>query len=1017
MAQPIQIGSFCSDYVIQDPPLVDYPGASDGAYYRRIDPTTNKMYYLAINTAGTVIEVENPIEGTTSLTINHFKLKLLWNRTLVPVLDSGVLTPINELRYLSSVEKLGAFQPIMVKVSPAVNNPTEITLRAATGITVPNSSAITLNQFSAVTGNSTILKYTQTPDPPTSVTRGNLVYLVDNDDDNNNVITSSTTKRYLIVVPPSSSSSPPNVGILDLFKPEVTEAMINQTLFRINKKVSLENSNDITYSIDVFRTNITGSRPNTSSTLNYREINLDARTGITMGTIVDPNDGFFTGTSILYNSRSYIVARDILDKSISDLYGELSLGLFTLWDSVNNRETNPKLYLGYDCSTPGNTCATASRLVVREYFNYLQPTRSCQFRMYDLGNNEYMILVTDPFANPPTRLVMKPKSDGTIEFRQLTAITKEERGWHLEPVDSAKQTVRLRWNYPSSPLPDAQASGAGIYISVDSSNVVRASLQISASTFVCIRCSYIDEETGTCAPNKPMYIDHDLDYISSPRLVSPTPLGLARNAPTSIENFKIQRNSDQKQMVVSDDGFVSFGDVGDMFFTTRTGILTLQEQQAGTVFIATQAQAPSGEYLYAKYTVGSPPNLRFVAATNPSVADGFGWIISGNNTIRMSSSPVPITQFTGITILKDVSVTIDPASYDKENDRYTVTFSALNPNDRITNVNGLANYDTNTRTAIVQASLPRSPVTSPPSFSPSVNTLNVTAVVNGKNVPVSIQIPEAPKPVVTRIPASADLTPSRTGVTVRNLEITNMDRNATVTFSLRATGSATSISPTGGSTTYGDFSSGFLIQGLTASTTYTAPSFTVVHSRNKNPISFTVPGTFTTSSFVINATYMNGGAAGREFYLKVGTQYIKLNITGGNVDFTEADGVRGNRFWQTTDKTQASKFIVDTARTYLPDNTFKTIKLSSYHNGSSMVSYTGGAAYLRHYIGWVYKNNYGGNNNFDFHWRFEDVAGGMKIRNPINANDSGLRFVSDSGVMKLQNNNGFNSADTFTVEF
>jgi hypothetical protein len=163
---------------------------------------------------------------------------------------------------------------------------------------------------------------------------------------------------------------------------------------------------------------------------------------------------------------------------------------------------------------------------------------------------------------------------------------------------------------------------------------------------------------------------------------------------------------------------------------------------------------------------------------------------------------------------------------------------------------------------------------------------------------------------------------------------------------------------------------------------------------------------------------MNGGAGGREFYLRVGTQtqYVKINLTGGNVDDAN------NRFWQTTDKNQASRFIVDTSKTYGADASYKTIRLASYYDGTKMTSYLSGSAYLNHNSNWVYKSVYdsfrGG--GADFHWKFEDATGGMKIRNPLSSFNAGLYFLADpaDNIIRLRTASPFNTvAQTFTVEF
>jgi hypothetical protein len=1044
---PVQIGSFCADFVIRDPPVVDYPGANDGAYYRRIDPTTNKMYYLAINASDTIVEVENPMESTT-LTINNFKLKLNWNRTLLPVYESSKLTPINELRYLSCVHKTAYGSSSMVKISPIVDNPTEIMMRAATTTTVPNSSAISLSQFSDVSGKALILTYTQTPDPPTKVTRVNeLVYLVDDADDNNTVVTSTATKRYLIVNPTiATATTPPIIGFINLYEPRVTEGMVDQTLYRINKKTSLENSLDVTYSIDVFRSSMSGTRPLITAPINYREINLDNRTGVAIGTVVDTG-GSFAGTQVTHNSRTYVVAKQIADKSIAELYGELSLGLFKKFPL----QTNPTddLHLGYDCATPIASCASPT-LVLRQYHNFLNPVNSAQFRMYDLGNREYMILVTEPLTTPPRRLMMKPDSTGALRFTNVTAI-KEERGWHLEDAGGGHK-VRLRWNYPESPVPGAGDSAAIIsanYLQISEGTTPNPTMAVqgSATIFVCIKCTHIDEQTGTCAKATSILIDEDMNYLSSPTWS--TPVSINKQAPTSFVNqdLKFQRGSDSLMMSVSDDGDVSFDATGSSFFTTNTGgIMTIEQRRAGVVFIGRTTTASTGEYLYAKYTGGT---MEFVAATNPNVGDGFGWVVDvAQNSIRWvspTSSPVaaasPViplnSQITRIITTFSASL----GTYDKETDKYQIDFAmaklgaTFSSTFNVTSGTGSLTYisGNGTSSAIVSIDATRPPGSSPTncvggSPSPSVTrqttrSVTISANIDGASVSsdtVTVTVPEGPCPTVITAPSTAPTTTTTTA-TFNGFDVSHMDSNGPVTITLRPTGSPGSAAPAFTHQQQLTYGTGNLqLTGLSVDTRYAAPMFSFMNSISKKQVGVTLRNGFQTSStpaVVVNAVYMNGGAAGRQFYLKVGTQYAKINLNAGNIDNT------GNRFWQTTDKSQASTFTIDTTKTYSADSTYKTIRLAAYYDGTRMVDYSTGstaAAYLRHSSNWVYKSAYSVNTSVDFHWKFEDDAagGGMKIRNPLSSYNAGLYFTDDTDtIVRLRTASPFTLAQTFTVEF
>lgn len=906
MGTPVQIGSFCADFAIRDPPVVDYPGVNDGAYYRRIDPTTNKMYYLAIDNSNTMIEVENPMEST-NLTINDFKLKLNWNRTLLPVLESGTLTPTTELRYLSSVNKPDYGSSSMVKISPVGEYyPTEITVRAQSSTTVPNASAITLRQFSNVTGNNTLLKYTKTADPPTKVTRGNaLVFLVDDDDDNNTVVTSDTTKRYLIVNPTNATAAtPPIVGFINLYEPRVTEAMVRQTLYRINRKESLANSLDITYSIDVFRESVTGSTPTITSTINYREINLDDRTGVAIGTVVDP-DGSFAGTQVTHDSRTYVVTKQIQDKSISELYGELSLGLFKKFPLQVN-STND-LYLGYDCATPSASCASGSpTLVLRQYHNFLNPVNSAQFRMYNLGNREYMILVTEPLTTPPRRLMMKPDSTGALRFTNVTAI-KEERGWHLEDagVDSK---VRLRWNYPGSPV-----AGAGNSAAIIAANYLQISegtnpsptmvVQGSATIFVCIKCTHIDEQTGTCATKTSILIDEDMNFLSSPTWS--TPVSIDNQAHTSVVNqdLKFQRGSDSLMMRVSDDGDVSFDPPvsSSSFFTTSTGgIMTIEQRRAGVVFIGRTDTTPTGEYLYAKYTDGT---MEFVAATNPNVGDGFGWIVDvPNSSIRWVSptrSPVsaasPViplnSQITKIITTFSASL----GAYDAQNDRYQLNFTMAHPRATFLSITGTGlinlNYSADRRSAAasIDATLP--PGSSPTncvsgSPSPSVTrqttrSVTISATINGApNDTVTVTVPEGPCPTIDSLPSGSPIPTTTTTAIFNGFNVSNMDSNGPVTVQLRPTGSPGSAAPEFTHQqviTYG--TGNFTLTGLSVNTRYAAPRFSFMNSRSRKSVGVTLLNGFQTiSGPSIGSVSVDGAASTLTYNVINGTLPVAPTI-------------------------------------------------------------------------------------------------------------------------------------------
>lgn len=1016
---PINIGSYCSDFVIQDPVPQTFVGC-----FRRIDSTTNRIYYLIVNQSSSFQEVEHPIiQPQTSYVLNDFQLNVHWDKTIRPVVENGVITPQNILRYVSSNSRPTPSASNIIKFDSG-----SIILRSSSN-PATTQGVLSLFPFSSVSSG----QYTVTYNPsecPYTLEKGSLVYLVNDNDDNKSIVTSTTQKRYLIIAPPK----PLTIGYLDLFKPEVTESMLKQTVYRINKQTSLADGT-VRYSFDVFRENISGNTPTENSATTYREI------GLTYSEFtIDPNDvrgttaDGFKDTKITHTMSDgsivkYVSTPEVMDKTISDLYGEMSLGLFKLVE--NNADTD--MYLGYECTTAGQTSCTTKQLVVRNYFNYMKPSASCQFRMYDLGNKEYMMIVTDPSSDPPTRYVMRPTSSGTIRFDSLTTITKEERGWQLEEVNGASKTVRILWKYPSSPLPGAASSPSNIYISVNSSKAVQTTLSLlaNASTFICIRCSRIEEETGTCASINPMYVDDDLNYLTSPILVSPTPVDLARGSPVPIETNLIFSKA-SGNMRVTDDGVVSYVNDGSesSFITTRTGILTYGEKisPSSVVFIA--KRTATGEYIYARYVSGSPPNLKFVAATNPNISDGFGWRIVGNTitavipTSPQPRSPVIPEDFSGITILRDFTGSVDSTTYRTEEDDYLINFNTIGTGKTFSVLSDLSGsgklseivISGSTATARVRATQPISPVRSPPTFSPN-NTVNVRGTVNGNTSTVTIVVPPPQNPVLdttVTVPSVSGIT--QTGITIRGVRIQNMNNNGTATFSLRAVGSpgSPSTSPVvagGSSTLYSDLAGdSFLITGLVPNTRYSAPSFMVTNTKNNLFVGFTISGNFTTS-ILVNAAYMNGGADNKEFYMRVGSNYVKINSTGSDIEDTNI------RFWQTPEKSQASRFIVDTTKTYSSDPTYKAIKLASYYNGTSMTTYTTTAAtrsYLRNFSdNWIYKDSYKGNTIVDFHWKFEDATGGMKIRN---SSSLGLRFAIDSTVNKLKSDS-FSSADTFIIEF
>jgi hypothetical protein len=235
---PINIGMYCSDFVIQDP--VSFFEETT-PYYSRVYPETNQRYYLMISAAtGGFVEVEDPLPSDTILTADDFKIRLHWDKTIRPVVENNTITPQNELRYLSSINRPDPNGNNIVKFN-SDNSITLRTTKSREGIYNP------LDRFSTVATTGRVT-YSVTTKPPDKVERSqNLVYLVNDEDDDGGVITSSTRKRYLIIDPTNADAlASPTVSWIDLFQPRVTENMVKLTAYSINRKTSLENSSTIT---------------------------------------------------------------------------------------------------------------------------------------------------------------------------------------------------------------------------------------------------------------------------------------------------------------------------------------------------------------------------------------------------------------------------------------------------------------------------------------------------------------------------------------------------------------------------------------------------------------------------------------------------------------------------------------------------------------------------------------------------------------------------------------------------
>lgn len=859
MARAVQIGQYCSDFIIVDPVAQD---SEDGFYYSRKEADTNREFYLCITPVG-VTEVESPIEAIGHGYVDKdFRIRLHWDRSIRPVVNattSVVEGPIDTLRYLSSKGEPTPGTSVVLKYDGS----SSLTLRTSSTATTLPKTIVTFRNTA-----STALVYTRTTSPPMSVTRDNtLKFLLRTDDTTAVPVTTATTKRYLLIVPSS-----PNTGLdLNLYTPRVTEDMIKQTGYRINQKSTLSGCPPeiagTYWSVDVFRQEF--GIASTGSSMNYRELS---------------NFTSISTSSVTYSGISYTVTTALDDKTISDLYGDLSLGLFKLY--LNDAETN--LHLGYDCQTPSTSCGNP-KLILREYYNFFNPVNSAQFRLYDLGNNEYMILVTDPLITPPKRYMMKPSSSGALQFITVTAV-KEERGWHLERVDAAANTVRIRWNYPESPVlgawssPGAPQANYIQFTSTTSGSVASMSAFETSAVFTCIKCSRVNEETGTCAPNSPIYVDEDMNYATSPILVTPTAINQAALSPVMMgATFKLAKGAGNN-MTVSDDGNVTFGGAGSDFFSTRTGIITYTQRGQGVVFIGTRTS--TGQYIYAKYT--APGTIKFVAATNPNVTDGFGWIM-GTNTITWVSpdSPTPSSPISllGIDIIiRSFSVSL--GTYDAQNDRYqlsftmvkqplTVTFSSFSITSGEGSLTSTSGTGTRSASASIEATRSSSPincVNGSPSPNPARQTtrsVRITATLSdGTNDSVTINIPEGPCPEIIATPPPPGATAiTSTSASFSGFNVSNMDTTGPVTITLRAIGSPGSSTP---SFTYSpalQYGSGnFTLSGLVRNTRYDRPSFLFMNTRSKKQVGVTLAAGFQTTDRVDIPAAPAGGTLQKRFY-------------------------------------------------------------------------------------------------------------------------------------------------------
>lgn len=888
---PVQIGSYCADFIIVDPDPLEGP-----YYFRRID-AENRKFYLTIDNSGNYVEIESPIEITASTIYNtneHFQIKLHWDKFLKILVENGNVTPSNKMRYLSSLKF----------PNPNTNN---VAFFSSNKIKVRSNSSSGLTSYST-TSTQTFVTYDIVQDAPDSVTRSSLMYLVNDADDNNNVIKPSTRMRYLIVDP---TNKPPTVSELNLFLPRVTEAMVKLTMYRFNKRTNLGSQSTVSYSFDVFRSSSYGVAPTTSSTLRYFDINSGLISNLYFdnadGDIIENTTGIIQkGTNIKYvlsdgSTVRYTATDMVFDKSISDLYGDFSLGLFKIVDASGN---DTGRYLGYDCTTINTTgtCSTAKQIIAKDYNLFRKPSYSCQFRLYDLGNNEYMIYVTDP-DDINSRLVLKPDSTGAITYTKTTAI-KEERGWHLEQINSSKNTVRIKWNYPESPVAATTPTGKN-YLLIDSNTntaVMGSTTETGkTSVYICIRCSIVDPATGTCSTSNMVYVDDDLNYATPPVIMSPLAIN-AGQAPVFVDsNMRILDGSNALE--VSEDGIVSYKSSSTQrFFTTQTGVLTTTEKNILRIIFLGK-QTSTGEYMYAKYTAGQ--DVKFVVATNPNPADGFGWTITVNPSnpsqseikLYQPGSPTPIYLKNGVrymTVERNFSATL--GSYDPETNQYNVNF--------LWNVGA---------SLVEQSTSPSSGFTDVGSTtSITVNATPIRIIYfrgttdSGDTIVSALSIPDVPAPVIASGFSLGN--PTSTTFDFQNINVSNMNSSGTMQI--------TAMSPSLPSTTTYTYNSTITVTGLTPLTTYSGIGIRFTNTINNKTASITLASTIRTtaaSSFTFSST----------FYMRSGSDYIKYNGTnyGATTVFVASPG---------TTKAQAVAFkLVTTPTPNLVTSGFSVYKITN----------------------------------------------------------------------------------------
>jgi hypothetical protein len=558
------IGNYCQDFLINVPNATSTP-----MYYRRTDSTTGSVFYLTVDkSTGNLADIKSPINNSTAgYTKDDFLLTLAWVATIKPVVDtSSRITPSNVLRFVKSNRK-DANANMIVKLMDSG----DVTIGWSTG-----GSPLSFSDNSRAATKD----YVSTNIPPDTVENGpGLVYFVNENDSNDQAVTKSTMKRYI------TGDLQRNLMLVDLFTPGITETIVKRSMFRINRRTSLDDNAAISYSFEVF---VSSTPPVTLSSPSV-EIQITSD-NYTIGNDMSRPNNF--GFKYVYEGENYIPTTVVIDKTIADLFGDSTVTLFKYipppttgglvtsgptTTSATITSTSTNLYMGYENKI----------LVIKDYFLFTSPIASCQFNMYNLGGDEFMLRISGT--------IIRLKTDGAIEYA-LGIPTIDERGWIMEDAGGGGK-VRLLWKSSSRYLQITPTSTAP---SVTTSTT-------AATIFECIKCTYIDSITGACETSR--------DATSIERdVLEPV---------VDLDNIII-RDTANLRMKVTNAGVVTFvpeDQSNDKFFITKSGTAN---------FIG--KKIAYGSYIYAKYTPLLTDQFKFVYTLNPSIEDGFGWNIADNSS-------------------------------------------------------------------------------------------------------------------------------------------------------------------------------------------------------------------------------------------------------------------------------------------------------------------------------------------------------------------------------------------------